>query len=280
MKEHQAHMNTRFPIIVAVSFGLELAVCLPGDVRAGELKEAQVTQVMQDVRVLPSNAAPRPASVKDRIHQDEAVRTGVQSRAELTFTDMTITRLGAQTIFSFKSGTRTINLKSGAILLSMPKNSGGGQIKTAAVTASITGTTVVMEYHRDHYEFRVLEGDANLCQNESKNVRLRRRDNEPCPDCVEVGAGQMVVGKPGECLSQPVNFNVAEYIATSELTVGFPPIPGLLPPTETAFFRPPGIDVGNVNSSIVGTVNPGNIGAGGIVGPPVVSLEQPPPSNE
>ena len=92
-------MNT----ILAASLGLVLAVWLPGDVRADELKEAQVTQVMQDVRVLPSNAAPRPASVKDRIHQDEAVRTGVQSRAELTFTDMTITRLGSQTIFSFKA---------------------------------------------------------------------------------------------------------------------------------------------------------------------------------
>jgi hypothetical protein len=68
---------------------------------------------------------------------------------------------------------------------------------------------------------------------------------------------------------------VAEYIATSELTVGFPPIPGLLPPTETAFFRPPGVDVGNVNSNIVGTVNPGNLGVGGIV----VSPEQPPPSS-
>src|SRR5881394_2194090 len=240
-------MNTRFPIILAVSFGLELAVCLPGDVRAAELKEAQVTQVVQDVRVLPSNAAPRPASVKDRVHEDEAVRTGVQSRAELTFSDMTITRLGSQTIFSFKGGTRTINLKSGSILLSVPKNSGGGQIKTAAVTASVTGTKIVMQYHPDHFDFRVIEGNANLCQNESKNVRLRRRDNEPCPDCVVVHAGQMVSGKPGECFSQPVGFNVAEFLANSELFAGFPSVQA---PTETAFFRPPGVDVGNINSTI------------------------------
>ena len=131
-------MNTRFPIILAVSFGLELVVCLPGDVRAAELKEAQVTQVIQDVRLLPSNASPRPATVNDRVHEDTAVRTGVESRTELTFQDMTITRLGSQTIFSFKGGTRTINLKSGSILLSVPKGA-GGQIKTAAVTASVTG---------------------------------------------------------------------------------------------------------------------------------------------
>ena len=95
--------------------------------------------MIQDVRLLPPNAASRPASVSDRVHRDDAVRTGVESRSELTFQDMTITRLGSQTIFSFKGGTRTINLKSGAILLSVPKNSGGGQIRTGAVTASVTG---------------------------------------------------------------------------------------------------------------------------------------------
>ncbi len=269
-------MNIRFCVISTVCLGFILAVWLPVGMRASELKEAQVTQVIQDVRLLPSNASPRPASVSDRVKEDTAVRTGVESRTELTFQDMTITRLGSQTIFSFKGGTRTINLKSGSILLSVPKNSGGGQIKTAAVTASVTGTKIVMQYHPDHYDFRVLEGDANLCQNETKNVILPRRDNEPCPECVVVHAGQMVSGKPGECLSQPVPFNVAEFIANSELFAGFPALPGLQAPTETAFFRPPGVDVGNINSTIVGTVNPGNIGSGGIVGPPVVSPEQHP----
>jgi starvation-inducible outer membrane lipoprotein len=35
--------------------------------------------------------------------------------------------------------------------------------------------------------------------------------------------------------------------------------------TTAAFLRPPGIDVGNVNSTIVGTINPANLGQGGIV---------------
>jgi len=34
-----------------------------------------------------------------------------------------------------------------------------------------------------------------------------------------------------------------------------------------AFLRPPGIDVGNVNSAITGTINPANLGQGGIVSP-------------
>ena len=35
----------------------------------------------------------------------------------------------------------------------------------------------------------------------------------------------------------------------------------------SAWLRPPGIDVGNVNSSIIGTINPANLGQGGIVSP-------------
>ena len=36
---------------------------------------------------------------------------------------------------------------------------------------------------------------------------------------------------------------------------------------EEVYLRPPGIDVGNVNSSIVGTINLANLGQGGIVSP-------------
>ena len=81
---------------------------------AAERKEARVTQVIRDVRLLASHAGPRPASVNDSVREDTAVRTGGDSRAELTFTDQTLTRLGANTIFSFSEGARTFDLASGA----------------------------------------------------------------------------------------------------------------------------------------------------------------------
>ena len=55
------------------------------------------------------------------------MRTGVESRSELTFSDLTIARLGANTIFSVNEGTRTIDLGGGAILVRVPKDSGGAQ---------------------------------------------------------------------------------------------------------------------------------------------------------
>ena len=87
---------------------------------AAPLQEARVSQVIQDVRLLEAHAAPRPAAVNDKVTLERAVRTGKESRAELTFTDLTITRLGANTIFSLKAGAREVDLTSGTILLSVP----------------------------------------------------------------------------------------------------------------------------------------------------------------
>ena len=125
--------------IVSLVASLVFASWLPNEVIADELKDAKVTQVIRDVRVLPSNASPRPAAVNDNVRQGTAVQTGVQSRSELTFKDQTITRLGEQTIFSVGDGARAINLGSGQFLLCVPKKAGGTKVKAGAVTAAITG---------------------------------------------------------------------------------------------------------------------------------------------
>ena len=83
-------------------------------VTAAQLKEAQVTQVVKDVKLLPTGAAARPATVNDEVRDGIAVRTGVDSRSELKFTDQTLARLGANTLFSFSEGTRNLNLQDGA----------------------------------------------------------------------------------------------------------------------------------------------------------------------
>jgi hypothetical protein len=126
-------------ILTIGALAFTLASGFPNEVSADELKEAKVTQVIQDVQVLPSNAAARPAAVNDSVRQGTAVQTGVQSRSELTFKDQTITRLGEKTIFSVGKGSRTIDLGSGQFLLCVPKKAGGAKVKIGVVTAAITG---------------------------------------------------------------------------------------------------------------------------------------------
>ena len=104
------------------------AVILPGlgaaPSRADGLKSAQVSRLYNDVKLLPENQQPRPAAVADVVTGKAAVQTGGGSRAELVFTDKTLTRLGANTFFSFENGTRNLDLGNGTMLLLVLNYSG------------------------------------------------------------------------------------------------------------------------------------------------------------
>src|SRR5207237_9274199 len=89
---------------------------------AAELRTARVTKIINDVKLLPGQAAARPAAVNEELGAGTAVRTGVESRTELTFADLTITRLGANTIFSVNEGSRKIDLSGGGVPVQVPRN--------------------------------------------------------------------------------------------------------------------------------------------------------------
>ena len=126
-------------VLSAAALAFVFASGLAKNVSADELKEAKVTQVVQDVKVVPSGAAARPVVVNETVRQGNAVQTGTQSRSELTFRDQTITRLGEKTIYNVGKEGRTMDMGSGQFLLYVPKKAGGAQVKMGPVTAAITG---------------------------------------------------------------------------------------------------------------------------------------------
>lgn len=182
---------------------------------ADSKKEARVTQIIRDVKLLPSDAAARAAVVNDKVSENTGVRTGGDSRSELTFADLTITRLGSNTIFSFNRAGRNVQLDSGSILLRVPKDSGGGTIRTSAVTVAVTGTTVIFEGNRaGKSKLIVLEGGAraSLVRNsgQSRNVR----------------AGQMLdVPAGATTLPMPTNVDLNQIMKTHPLITDFRPLP-------------------------------------------------------
>ena len=182
-----------------------------GSTNAAELKEARVTQIVRDVKLLPNAAPARPAVVNDQVRDGTAVRTGIESRSELMFTDATLARLGANTIFSFTEGTRNLELTDGAMLLRVPKNAGGAKINTAAVTAAITGTTIMLEFHKNSYiKFIVLEGTGRIF--------IPNHVGES----VLVHAGQMLITKPNaKNLPSPVDVDIRKLMKSSRLIKGF-----------------------------------------------------------
>jgi hypothetical protein len=192
--------------LLALMFGLSLTLS------AAEKKEARVSHVTQNVQLAGTNAAPRPAAVNDIVSEGTKVRTGADSRVELTFDDKTVVRLGANAVFDFRDGTRNLNLAEGALLLQVPENAKGARIGAGTTAVAVTGTTVVLEYHATYYKFLVLDGTA----------RLYRPGH--LGDSILVKAGQMVFGQPKAALSDPVDFDIGRFLKTSRFITDFSPL--------------------------------------------------------
>src|ERR1051325_618823 len=149
-------------LFLSVLAGLLTPVALFG----GPLKEARVTKIVNEVKVVDPSAGDRTAKLDDVIHDNLALSTGIKSRSELLFQDNTLTRLGPESYFSFKTDSREMTLQQGTLLLQVPKGIGGAKIRTGAVTASITGTTIMMEYvPSKSIKVLVLEGSLRLSRN-------------------------------------------------------------------------------------------------------------------
>ena len=109
------------------------------------LTSATVTEIKNDVRYQAATATERAARVTDVLQPEDVLRTGARSLAELEFNDKTIARLGSLSVFSFQRATRDFHAGKGTTLVCVPKGGGGGRIVSAAITAAIQGTTVVVE---------------------------------------------------------------------------------------------------------------------------------------
>ena len=207
-------MHTYRPLqpLVLVAIMASLANGSANGMSAASREQARVTRVKGFVQLLRPMAASRPASVNDVVDEGTIVRTGAASRAELTFPDETVVRIAANTTFSFKNGTRDLSLGEGAVLVQAPKNANGAKIHAGSVAATITGTTVMIEYHPGVCKFLVLEGTG----------RLYRPGH--LGDSVLVNPGQMVIGNPSAAVSDPVDFDIARFVKTSRFITDFPPL--------------------------------------------------------
>ena len=252
-----------------------LVLPYPTAIAAGS-KEAKVTQIVHEVKLVPENAAAREAALNDKVSEDTGVRTGGDSRSELTFPDLTNTRLGANTIFSFNKSGRTAKVDTGSILLRVPKDSGGGTIRSSAVTVAITGTTVIFEGSRSsRSKLYNLEG--------SSRVALKSKPS----DWRKVLGGQMLdIPAGATTLPMPVNFDVNQLMRTHPLITDFKPLPSaplimaVAQQPPPAVYNGPTISVGP-NIFPVPIYNPpGHNPKQNPPVPPRPSKNPPPPTNQ
>jgi hypothetical protein len=148
--------------------------------------------------------------VSDVLKAPDRVRTGPESRAELTAPDKTITRVGANTVFSYADSGRTLNLEQGNLLFHAPKGLGGGTIKSGGAAAAVLGTTLMVSATTGGgFKVILLEGKGKVTLPNGNSATLK--------------AGQEVFVLPGGTeLSKVFDINLDKLVGSSLLVKGFP----------------------------------------------------------
>jgi hypothetical protein len=210
--------------IPALAIGLMLAA---GVASAADLSQAVVRQKVNVVTIASSQSAEaRPASTGSIVRDDNVVRTGTESRAELEFQDLTLARLGANSIFSFDAQGRTLTCNQGAVLFAKPSNSGRVEVRAGSISAAITGSTGFISNKRPSNRSRhadpgdrttmvgMLEGKLEGCST------WRDGAGKEHTYCFKLGPGEMIVAQPG-MRPTVVQFDIPRFVRTSPLITAY-----------------------------------------------------------
>ncbi len=178
--------------------------------RGAALTESKFSQVVKDVKVVVrASETTAAAKVNDIFKAPDLIRTGADSLAELIAPDKTITRVGANTVFSFEKAGRAINLEQGSVIFHSPKGKGGGSIRTKGASAAVLGTTIVVTATPGGgFKAIVLEGKGQITL-PNGNFRI-------------LTAGQVTFVLPGSQTFGPqLNINLGKLVESSRLVQGF-----------------------------------------------------------
>ena len=181
--------------------------------QAEPFERAEVKKAINIVSLLPED---RQAIPGDVVKGDTALQTGGYSRAELQFKDLTIIRVGSNSLFRFLAGTREATLDGGTILFSSPKGAGGGKVQAGNITAAVTGSDFMISNVR---RGKVICLSHKVAVYFTANPRIR----------AELLPGQMLDIPAGvERKMPPVGtINLGKLLSTSQLNEagGFGPLP-------------------------------------------------------
>jgi len=97
------------------------------------------------------------AVLNNKIESNTQVGTGEQSMCELSLDDKSVTRIGANAIFSFTEKERLVKCDKGTFLVSKDPETETITVTTGSVTAAISGSTVVLDVKDDATHIAVAE---------------------------------------------------------------------------------------------------------------------------
>ena len=208
MTRQAHHWRMQRLVLILLLFAGHLSV-----LRGEPFEQAEVTKAINVVSLLPQDVRAGPGDI---VKGDTALQTGGYSRAELQFPDLTITRIGSNSLFRFIAGTREIILDSGTMLFSAPAGAGGGKVRAGFISAAVTGSDFMIS---NVGKVKVICLSHKVAVYFTANPKVR----------VELLPGQMLDIAAGANRKMPpvTTINLGKLLTSSKLTEsgGFGPLP-------------------------------------------------------
>ena len=192
--------------------------------RAESFEQAEVIKAINFVSLLPQSTR---AVRGDVVRGNTGLKTGNDSRAELQFPDLTITRVGSNSLFRFVAGTREIILDSGTMLFSAPPGAGGGKVRTGSITAAVTGSDFMIS-NVGRVRVICLSHKVTVYLTANPKIRTELRPGQ----MLDIAAGaerkmpRAITGADRK-MPRATTINLGKLLATSKLgeAGGFRPLP-------------------------------------------------------
>ena len=118
------------------------------------------------------------AILNDKIESDSQVGTGEQSMCEISLDDKSITRIGANSMFSFVQKERLVKCGKGTFLVSKDPETETMTVTTGSVTAAVNGSTVVFDVRDDATHIAVAETTTGVVVTDKNGKSITLQSGE------------------------------------------------------------------------------------------------------
>jgi hypothetical protein len=155
------------------------------------------------------------AVLNDKIESDAQVGTGEQSMCELLLDDKSITRIGANALFSFVKQERLVKCDKGTFLVSKDPETETITVTTGSVTAAVNGSTVMFDVKDDATHIAVAETSTGVVVTDKNGKSMTLQ------------SGEGISATPnGMTSSTPKSIDVKDLTSSSPLFTekGLPPL--------------------------------------------------------
>jgi len=117
-------------------------------------------------------------TLNDKVEPDTQIGTGAQSMCELSLDDKSVTRIGANAVFTFVEQERLVKCDKGTFLVSKDPATDTMTVTTGSVTAAVNGSTVMFDVTGDATHVAVAETTTGVVVTDKNGKSITLQSGE------------------------------------------------------------------------------------------------------